>query len=171
MRMRKEIARGIEKMLIVNLSNEQNIKISEQITSLLKAACEAVLKNEEFNDDAEINITLVSDERIRELNSAFRNIDKSTDVLSFPQYEFDEEGDVSHITDGVLILGDVIISLEHAKAQSLEFNHSLNREVGYLTAHSMLHLLGYDHMEDDEKARMRQKEEQIMTNIKLTRED
>ena len=109
----------------------------------------------DIKKEAEISVVFTDDEEIKEINNNFRNIDSSTDVLSFPQYDFFEEGDISHITDNVLILGDVIISLEHAKAQSIEFNHSLNREVGYLTAHSMLHLLGYDHLEDEEKIRMR----------------
>ena len=166
MRMRKEIARGIEKMLIVNLSNEQNIKISEQITQLLKDACEAVLKNEEFNDDAEINITLVDDERIRGLNSAFRNIDKSTDVLSFPlgengNYDLNPE-------NNCLMLGDVVISVEHALKQANDYNHSTEREIAYLTVHSVLHLLGYDHIDEAEEKRiMRKKEEEALSILGL----
>ncbi len=158
-------------MINIDFLNNQEEFDTKPFEEIVLKVAEETFKVHNIKKDAEISVVFTDDEEIKEINNNFRNIDSSTDVLSFPQYEFDEEGDVSHITDGVLILGDVIISLERAKAQSLEFNHSLNREVGYLTAHSMLHLLGYDHMEDDEKARMRQKEEQIMTNIKLTRED
>ena len=152
----------------LNNQEEFDTKPFEEI--VLKVAKEA-FRIHNIEKEAEISVVFTDDEEIKEINNNFRDIDSSTDVLSFPQYEFFEEGDISHITDDVLILGDVIISLEHAKAQSVEFNHSMNREVGYLTAHSILHLLGYDHLEEEEKARMRQKEEQIMTNIKLTRED
>ncbi len=158
-------------MINIDFLNNQNEFDTKPFENIVLKVAEETFKVHNIEKDAEISVVFTDDEEIKEINNNFRNIDSSTDVLSFPQYEFFEEGDISHIKDSVLILGDVIISLEHAKAQSVEFNHSLNREVGYLTAHSMLHLLGYDHMEDEEKARMRQKEEQIMTNIKLTRED
>ena len=158
-------------MINIDFLNNQEEFDTKPFEDIVLKVAEETFRVHNIDKDAEISVVFTDDEEIKEINNNFRNIDSSTDVLSFPQYEFEEEGDISHITDGVLILGDVIISLEHAKAQSVEFNHSLNREVGYLTAHSMLHLLGYDHIEDDEKARMRAKEEQIMTNIKLTRED
>ena len=158
-------------MINIDFLNNQEEFDTKPFEDIVLKVAEETFRVHNIDKDAEISVVFTDDEEIKEINNNFRNIDSSTDVLSFPQYEFEEEGDISHITDGVLILGDVIISLEHAKAQSVEFNHSLNREVGYLTAHSMLHLLGYDHLEDDEKARMRAKEEQIMTNIKLTRED
>ena len=158
-------------MINIDFLNNQEEFDTKPFEDIVLKVAEETFKIHNIEKEAEISVVFTDDEEIKEINKNFRNIDSSTDVLSFPQYEFFEEGDISHIEDNVLILGDVIISLEHAKAQSVEFNHSLNREVGYLTAHSMLHLLGYDHMEDEEKSRMRKKEEQIMTNIKLTRED
>ena len=158
-------------MINIDFLNNQEEFDTKPFEDIVFKVAEETFKIHNIEKEAEISVVFTDDEEIKEINKNFRNIDSSTDVLSFPQYEFFEEGDISHIEDNVLILGDVIISLEHAKAQSVEFNHSLNREVGYLTAHSMLHLLGYDHMEEEEKARMRKKEEHIMTNIKLTRED
>lgn len=158
-------------MINIDFLNNQEEFDTKPFEDIVFKVAEETFKIHNIEKEAEISVVFTDDEAIKEINKNFRNIDSSTDVLSFPQYEFFEEGDISHIEDNVLILGDIIISLEHAKAQSVEFNHSLNREVGYLTAHSMLHLLGYDHMEEEEKARMRKKEEQIMTNVKLTRED
>ncbi|EET87286.1 protein of unknown function UPF0054 [Clostridium carboxidivorans P7] len=118
--------------------------------------------------------------KIKEINKENRNIDKVTDVLSFPMLDY-EKGKVfkdtykdfnfSHVDldEGSLVLGDIVLSLEKAKEQSLEFNHSFIREVVYLTIHSVLHLLGYDHMEEDEKSIMRKREEQILEKFHLTR--
>ena len=107
----------------------------------------------------------MSNEGIRELNRQYRNIDSATDVLSFPMGENGEYD--TNLETGAKILGDVVISLEKAKEQSEAFGHSLQREVGYLTAHSVLHLLGYDHIEKLEKVRMREKEELVMERLGL----
>ena len=137
--------------------------------SLLKKMEEAagVLFEQEGIDGerAEISLTLVSLEEIRELNRDYRDVDRETDVLSFPQFECVE--DMPEF--GELCLGDVVICLDKVEEQAKEFGHSFERELIYLFVHSLLHLLGYDHMEEDEKQEMREKEEQVMTAIDLNR--
>lgn len=153
-------------MQIINFSDEQNIKLESNISELIESACKAVLEIENFTDDAEVNVTLVNDDEIHRLNLEFRNIDKSTDVLSFPLGE-NGEYDVNP-ENGCLMLGDVIISVEHALRQAEEFGHSKEREIAYLTVHSVLHLLGYDHVDEAEEKRiMRMKEEETLKILGL----
>jgi probable rRNA maturation factor len=133
---------------------------------LIRKACIATLKYENFNNNAEIDVTIVGDEQIKEMNNQFRNIDKSTDVLSFP---LGENGvyDKNPVTNAYM-LGDIVISIDHAVAQADLYGHSLRREIAFLTVHSMLHLLGYDHVNGGmEQAIMREKEEAILTNLGL----
>ncbi len=133
---------------------------------LIRRCCNAVLKMEEFEGSVEISVTLVNNKQIRELNSIYRNKDRVTDVLSFPMGEngkYDTDP-----TTGAKILGDIVISMETAIEQAERFGHTLQREVGYLTAHSMLHLLGYDHEDNGlQRIRMREKEEKVMTQLGL----
>ena len=138
----------------------------EDMTELMEEAAALILEDEGVRaDEAEISVTFVTDEEIRELNAQFRGIDRATDVLSFPQFE-----DVQDIPDeGPAVLGDVVISLERARAQAEEFGHSEKRETIYLFVHSILHLLGYDHMEEDEKKEMRAAEEKTMEKLGLAR--
>ena len=138
----------------------------EDMTELMEEAAALILEDEGVRaDEAEISVTFVTDEEIRELNAQFRGIDRATDVLSFPQFE-----DVQDIPDeGPAVLGDVVISLERARAQAEEFGHSEKRETIYLFVHSILHLLGYDHMEEDEKKEMRAAEEKTMEKLGLVR--
>ena len=141
-------------------------KDCEKYEELMERAARTVLEDEGISPDGvEISVTFVSDEEIRELNSEYRGIDKSTDVLSFPQFE-----DASDIpADGPVILGDVVISMDRVRAQADEFGHSEEREAVYLFTHSILHLLGYDHMEEGEKKEMRAAEERTMEKLGLTR--
>ena len=128
----------------VIISNSQNaVKIPTGVRMLIRRCCNAVLVNEKFKGSAEISVTIVDDEQIHELNRKHRNIDASTDVLSFP---LGENGvyDVNPET-GAQLLGDIVISIEHAVKQAKVYGHSLDREIAFLTVHSMLHLLGYDH--------------------------
>ncbi len=149
--------------------NAQNVmKIPTGVRMLIRRSCNAVLTNEGFEGDAEISVTIVDDERIRELNRQYRNIDKSTDVLSFP---LGENGvyDINYDT-GAKMLGDIVISIEHAFEQAEKYGHSLQREIGFLTVHSLLHLLGYDHENGGlEAVRMREKEEESLTQMGLKR--
>ena len=116
-------------------------------------------------DRAEISLTLVEPEEIKSLNAEYRNVDSVTDVLSFPQFEDKEQMP----SEGELCLGDVVICVERAQQQAEEYGHSFEREMVYLLVHSLLHLLGYDHMDDDEKAIMREKEEHVMEHVNLRR--
>lgn len=142
----------------VFLDNRQSkIIIEEGIIDLLNLVVEKSLEVLEMEADYEVSISFVDNEEIRELNRDYRGIDSQTDVLSFP------------MDDDLLVplplLGDIIISVERALDQSKEYGHSLDRELAYLTAHSMLHLCGYDHMEEKEKEKMRDKEKEIMKKI------
>ncbi len=154
--------------------NEQDaIPIADGLYDLIERVVDTVLTQEEFGRDCEVSVLFTDDEQIRSYNHEHRGIDKATDVLSFPMLEYDEDGEIisEDIEFGdVLLLGDIVLSLEHAKAQAEEYGHSFEREVGFLTAHSVLHLLGYDH-EDDEESRleMRSKEEKALSALGLTR--
>lgn len=154
----------------VYISNQQNaVKIPTGIRLLVRRCCSAVLQMEEFFDPAEVSVTFVDNEQIRELNAEYRNKDSATDVLSFPLGE-NGEYDVNMET-GALLLGDIIISVPRAIEQAEMYGHSLRREIGFLTVHSMLHLLGYDHENEGiEAVRMREKEEQVLNNLGLKRD-
>lgn len=142
------------------------------ISHIISRCVEAVLKAEGITACCEINVFVTDDSGIRAINKASRNIDKPTDVLSFPMFQL-EAGAPPACWDtyldpetGLCPLGDMAISLERAAAQAKEFGHSLRREVGYLTIHSMLHLLGYDHLDEGEqKAQMRKREEAIASTL------
>ena len=153
----------------VNIENKQKtIKVPTGVRMLIRRCCHAVLELEQFDGSAEVDVSLVDNEQIHAINLEQRNIDAPTDVLSFPLGE-NGEYDQNPAT-GAYMLGDIVISMEKAKAQSEEFGHSLQREVGYLTVHSMLHLLGYDHVQGGlEAVRMREKEEAVMLSIGLPR--
>lgn len=156
--------------LKVQISNHQNkVKIPSGIRLLLRRCCHAVLENENFADAAEVSISFIDDEEIRHLNAQFRGKDMATDVLSFPLGE-DGQFDINNDT-GKYQLGDVVISVERAKVQAELYGHSFQREIGYLTVHSMLHLLGYDHEEGGlDAAIMREKEELVMARLGLERD-
>ena len=153
----------------VLISNEQNaVKIPSGLRILIRRSCNAVLNYEHFEGPAEISVTFVDNDRIHELNKQYRNKDMPTDVLSFPmgengQYDIDEE-------NGCKVLGDIVISMQRAMEQAELYGHSLQREVAYLTVHSMLHLLGYDHEGSGlEAVRMREREEAVLLQLGLPR--
>lgn len=152
----------------VNITdNYKKEKVSGKTKALVKKACRAVLHEENFNDNAEIELTFVDDEQIKELNKEYRNIDKSTDVLSFPLGEngiYDKNPE-----NGFYMLGDIVISVDHAEKQADLYGHGIEREIAFLTVHSMLHLLGYDHVDGGEQQRiMRQKEETVLEKMGLS---
>ena len=128
---------------------------------------EATLAYEEVDDHCEVSVTFVDNEEIREINRQFRNIDRATDVLSFPL--FDEDGMDAHVEELDCMLGDIVLSLERAREQAIEFGHSFEREVAFLTVHSMLHLLGYDHeLSDEDDADMRRRQTEIVEKMGLS---
>ena len=141
---------------------------------VIELAVKASLAEEDMDESVEISVTLCTNSEISELNKEYMNRDGATDVLSFPQLAFDEdkcifEDSMTYNGDN-LLLGDIVISLERAKEQAKEYGHSERREVGFLTVHSMLHLLGYDHMEDAEREKMQAKEKKILGAMNLPRE-
>ena len=148
------------------------------VSSIITKCIEATLKAEHINIPCEINVLVTNNERIQAINAASRNIDAATDVLSFPMFQL-EAGNPPEDWDEFLDpetdmcpLGDMAISLERAIAQAKEFGHSTRREVGYLTIHSMLHLLGYDHLDEGpQKAQMRGREEAIAASIPRMQRD
>lgn len=120
------------------------------------------LRYEAFPEECEISVSIVDNEEIHQINKQFRGIDRPTDVLSFPQLTFEEGERMERNEDGEVVLGDIIISLERAREQAEEYGHSLKREIAFLTAHSMLHLLGYDHMTPEEEKEMFAKQKEIL---------
>lgn len=153
----------------VTISKDDTVTIPTGVRPLVRRCCNAALSYEKFKGTAEISVTFTDDERIRQLNKEFRDIDRSTDVLSFPLGE-NGEYDINFAT-GDKELGDIVISVPHAIAQAEEYGHSLQREIGFLTVHSMLHLLGYDHVNGGEEEKtMIRKQEEILNKIGLTRE-
>ena len=163
-------------MIRTIIENEQDaVEISAEIEDTIKEVIEASLAYEECDFDAEVSVTIVDNDKIREINRENRDIDASTDVLSFPMLYFDENGDIIDsefdMEDDFIILGDIVISAERAREQAEEFGHSFRREIAFLTVHSMLHLLGYDHVDDPEGEKiMFSKQEEILNKLGITRE-
>ncbi len=157
-------------MTFLEFSNNKNfMEVDDLLLSLVKRACEATLEYENFRGDAEVSVTFTDNSEIHELNLHFRNIDRETDVLSFPlgengEYDIDPE-------NGAFQLGDIVISVEKAKQQAEEYGHSFNREVAFLTVHSMLHLLGYDHVNNKtEEENMFKRQHEILEKMGVKRE-
>lgn len=152
---------------------QNKIKITDSEINTITQAIEAALDYEEFDYDTEINLMFTDNDGIREINREQRNIDRATDVLSFPMLEQEDGGIVIYDEDfinGRVLLGDIVISLERAEEQAKEYGHSFSREIGFLAVHSVLHLLGYDHeLGEAEEKEMFSKQEEILKNIGLTR--
>ncbi|WP_334298874.1 rRNA maturation RNase YbeY [Paraclostridium bifermentans] len=167
-------------MMLYTDNRQNKIEVNEELINIINEVCEKALKAEEVNIPYQISLLFVDNEEIRDINRETRGIDKATDVLSFPMLDYPKDKVFKEVyketkfneiyLDGEeLVLGDMVLSLERAKEQSIEYNHSFNREVCYLVVHSILHLLGYDHMEDEEKKRMRKREEEILGDLNITR--
>ena len=154
-----------DKIRVVITNAQKKVRIPTGMRMLIRRSCIAVLRNEDFPGSAEVSVTFVDNEEIRKLNAQYREKDIETDVLSFPMGA-DGEYD-TNLDTGAKILGDIVLSVEKAVEQADLYGHSLNREVGYLTVHSMLHLLGYDHMEPLDKVHMREREENVMHQLGL----
>lgn len=154
------------KVRVIISNHQKAVKIPTGVRMLVRRCCNAVLQLEQFPHNAEISVVFIDNNQIQELNREYRGKDMPTDVLSFPMGE-NGEYEINHDTDAV-ILGDVAISMEKAVEQAYKYDHSLEREIGFLTAHSVLHLLGYDHEQGGlDRVRMREKEEQVMTQLGL----
>ena len=155
----------MDKIRVIITNNQKKVKIPTGLRMLVRRCSHAVLQLENFQGIAEVSVTFVDNDEIHKLNKQYRNKDMPTDVLSFVMGE-NGVYDVDPKT-GAQILGDVVISMEKAVEQAERYGHSLQREVGYLTAHSVLHLLGYDHENNMERIRMREKEEKVMSQLGL----
>lgn len=140
---------------------QEDIEITNEMLDIVKKSIEKVLKEEDLDDNVQVSISFVGDDEIKELNRDFRGVDSSTDVLSFPM---DDEFQIEET-----MLGDVIINTKRVMEQAEEFGHSNTRELSYLTVHSILHLLGYDHIEEEDKVIMRSKEKAIMKSLEIYR--
>ena len=158
------------KTKVIITDKQKNHKLPSGIRMLVRRACNAVLVTEEFLEPAEVNVTFVDDEEIKILNTEFRNIENSTDVLSFPLGENGEYD--TNPENGAKMLGDIVISIDHAVKQADIYGHTLQREIAFLTVHSMLHLLGYDHINGGlEQMKMREKEELVLSKLGVVRGD
>ncbi|MEA4816364.1 MAG: rRNA maturation RNase YbeY [Lachnospiraceae bacterium] len=144
--------------LLIDNRTEEPADYADIIEAVLKTG----LKSEGFGEDVEISLSFVTNDEIRDINKEFRKIDAATDVLSFPQIDFGKNEPIGKNEDGEAILGDIIISLEKAKEQAFVYGHSIEREIAFLSVHSLLHLLGYDHISEKEELAMRQKQKKIL---------
>lgn len=161
------------------VENETGIEFPFDVETVGKLVCEAALVSEGCPYEAQVNLVLTDNEGIRELNRECRGIDRETDVLSFPNLEFEQEG-VFEIPEGAeadcfdpdtgeLMLGDIMISVDKVQEQAESYGHSLKREFAFLVAHSVLHLCGYDHMEPEEAEVMERKQEELLAGLGITR--
>ncbi|WP_432664593.1 rRNA maturation RNase YbeY [Wukongibacter baidiensis] len=149
------------------INNQDIIEYKEELIELLNKVVEKSLEVENIGNDIEVSLSFVDNNEIKVLNRDFRGKDKETDVLSFPQYENQE---LIKEENNIVVLGDIVISLEKAKEQAEEYGHSFEREVAFLTSHSMFHLLGYDHDTEENTKLMRQKEEKVLELLGILRE-
>lgn len=167
--------------MTITIDKEAGKELDFEYENVIKQVVLAALDYEECPYEAEVNVLLTDDVAIREANQEFREIDRSTDVLSFPMVDYPAPGDFSELEEygddcfhpetGELLLGDIVISTDHVWAQAEEYGHSRKRELAFLVAHSMLHLMGYDHMEEYERIQMEERQEAILQQLGITREE
>jgi len=145
-----------------------DIEQNEEYVELAEKVIKRCFEEENLGEKLYINIILTNPENIRKINNEYRNIDKETDVLSFPMFEQEE---IQNLENSVIeeVLGDIVISIERVKEQAEEYGHSFDREFSYMLVHGFYHLMGYDHMEENEKQKMRSKEENILNKLNITR--
>ena len=144
------------------ITNETEIDLEIEYQKIIEDAIMASLDEEKCPYEAEVSVTITDDEGIHQINREFRKIDRATDVLSFPMNEFEKPGEFDH-------LEDIVLSAEHIIQQAKEYGHSRERELAFLVVHSMLHLMGYDHMEDEERIAMEERQRQILDGRGYTR--
>lgn len=157
------------KTMIYFMNDQDKIQVTYKLKMLIRRAIQATLVYEGHNNDCELSVTFTDNEGIKILNSQYRGIDKETDVLSFPLVDF-AGGDEPPVDEPSQLLGDIVISLEKAVAQAEEYGHSFEREAAFLAVHSMLHLLGYDHVNgEEEEADMRRRQTDVLEGMGLTR--
>lgn len=168
--------------MTLDIQYETEITISVDYEPLIIKVVNAALDYAQCPYEVELNVTLTDNAEIHKINQEFRGIDRPTDVLSFPMLDYETPGDFTWLEEneenladcfdpetGELLLGDIVISVEKVIAQANEYGHSVERELGFLVAHSMLHLFGYDHMEEEERIIMERKQEEILQLVQLSR--
>ena len=165
--------------MTINIEYEAEKKLGLPWQEIIEEIVEAALDYENCPYEAEVNVVLTDNQCVREINREYRGIDSPTDVLSFPMVEYETPSDFRHVEEmfadcfnpetGELMLGDIMISVDKAEEQADLYGHSLERELAFLTAHSMLHLFGYDHMDEAERAVLERKQEEILENRGYTR--
>ena len=167
--------------MIFYVENEVDAKFDFDIEEVAQLVASKVLEEEGCDHEVEISLIITDDEGIRVMNNEFREIDKPTDVLSFPNVSYEAAGDFSVIDGdqqvdllnpdtGNIMFGDIVVNENRVRSQALEYGHSEKREFAFLIAHSMLHLCGYDHMEPDEAAVMEAKQENVLNLLGITRD-
>ena len=144
----------------IEYETEEELKLPYE--EIITAVVNEALDYENCPYEAEVNVLLTDDEDIRQINKEYREIDRATDVLSFPMADYDSPSDFFNPETGELLLGDIVISVDKVKEQAEKYGHSETRELAFLVAHSMLHLCGYDHMVDEERLVMEKKQEEIL---------
>lgn len=162
------------------VENETAVEFPFPVEETVRTVCEAVLESENCPYETQVNVVLTDNSGIREMNRECRGIDRETDVLSFPNVDFEQEGvfeidedreaDYFDPDTGELMLGDILISVDKVMEQAQNYGHSVRREFAFLVAHSMLHLCGYDHMEEAEAKVMERKQEEILAGLGITRD-
>lgn len=164
----------------VYIENEYDNIIDIDYENIINSVIEEALNFIECPYACEVNVTIVDNNKIKEINQQQRGINHPTDVLSFPLLEYGQAGEFNEFEKclecfnpdtGELMLGDIVISFDKVLTQAEEYNHSIKRELGFLTAHSMLHLFGFDHMEDSERIEMEKMQNIILQNLGITREN
>ena len=164
----------------ISIINESDIEYPKEFDEIIESVIEASIDYMKCPYECEVSVTLTDNEGIHEINMSERSIDSPTDVLSFPMLDFDSPGDLSYVEkypqdyfnpeSKELLLGDIVISKEKVDEQSAEYGHSAKRELAFLVVHSMLHLFGYDHMEDEERLNMERMQEEIISKRGYTRD-
>ena len=164
--------------MTITIDYETSKKLEFDYEDYIHRVIEKAMDYEACPYEAEINVLITDNEQIQKINAKNRGIDAPTDVLSFPRIEYETPADfdaledmweVFHPETGELLLGDIVLSVDKIKSQAEEYGHSIERELSFLVAHSMLHLFGYDHMEEDERAVMEQKQREILEQLSITR--
>jgi probable rRNA maturation factor len=155
---------------MIYFCNEQDKHpVTYKLKMLTRRAVEAVIEHEQYNNACEVSVTYTDNEQIHALNLQYREVDRPTDVLSFPLFDYDGESEEPPVDEMLGMLGDIVLALEQADLQAKEYGHSFEREVAFLTVHSMLHLLGYDHETGEEdEADMRRRQSDVMDLMGLS---
>ena len=164
--------------MTLNIEYETKIKLALEYEDIITKVVNTAVDTEDCPYDIELNVILTDNKEIKEINNNYREIDNATDVLSFPMVDYTVPSDFSHLEDddtyfnpetGELLLGDIIISVEKVMEQASEYGHTLERELAFLTAHSMMHLFGYDHMTEEERILMEERQELVLKTLGINR--